>query len=192
MTTRRGFLTLAGSAIVLPRVGFTDVADPKTVWFFQAGEACSDSTAFGEHLAGHTVCTPAATRYWRTLDDIVTLDRALDHFQPDLLIGLTRSAEQLVLEQTVTSCGYGKVFIGKHSYRDRALEHELHGNSAFIRALSRRLATDPSPWPHTLAALLPQIDSRLSETVHVRAIAAGIRPPTGPGFLTSWAYLGGA
>lgn len=190
MLDRRRFMQFTALAVTLPTAAGAHRSLERPISSLQIRLLSSagprDCEVFRSALGG--ACEPLASDPGDVVQELCAPGALAD---VDVIAGLTRSSDFLLISQLARERGMQLVFHGRHRYRNGRLEHVLAGGRAALGVLNQQLNRGPAPWPAILAQSIRSLsDSRVVDTR--MAFAYHAAPPQGsPACFVSWAMRAG-
>jgi len=145
--------------------------------------ACADGRLFRRALPLPAAATGVdAGTYLQSIADALRQQ----HF--DILLGLSRNSDFVLLNQTACEHGYRMIYHGQHHYDAGGIRHTLSADPAVVDEVSEALVADQHIWPRGLAAAIPVLARSGGTAATATLHAAARRPADSQGFLLSWAF----
>lgn len=106
----------------------------------------------------------------------------------DLLVGLTRDSEFVLMSQIAEENGYLLIYQGHHHVQEQGVRHSLSGSPTVVDSLGRKLSEEGGPWPARVAGSLPDICNSTGLTRQEAVFCRHSSPEEVPAFLVSWVF----
>lgn len=143
--------------------------------------SCSDTESFASQLPSSILeADPGAV--------LLQLEQGFQNGDVDIIYGLTRDSNLVLIEQYAQQSRYRLAFHGVHQYTNSGLQHRITADTASLGLLKKQLIRNKEDWTGGISQLPAlttfNIDSHSSETFQTA------HRPTGnsPGQLTSWLF----
>ena len=142
---------------------------------------CVDTAAFSSCLpAMHIQNDPSAV--------LLELANSFTEGEYDLVLGLSRDSNYVLIEQYAQAARYHLTYHGTHTYEANSLRHSLQGGRETINSISRQLSRNNKHWTDALIQLPAmatcQETQRVSEVINTKHMC----PSGSPGQLVSWLF----
>ena len=183
MLSRRVFLFSALSAASLPVLRYADLPGDvrkSKIAVFSENE-CPDTRLFYSCLPGKVLDSDPGL----ALQD---LDRSMRRSEFDIVFGLTRDSNFVLIEQYALANSYQLHYHGTHRYQGQKILHSLKGGQALVGSLSDQIADKQAQWPAAVSQV-PLLSQYNKVTMVNREIRSSHpHPSQGRGHLVSWLF----
>lgn len=183
MLNRRVFLL---SAFAVPglslirRTALADLSNTQKILVITE-ESCPDSCTFASYLPSTRIETDPGSL-------LLDLDAGFKQGKYDIVFGLTRDSNYVLIEQYAMASSYLLRYEGRHQYNPRGLSHTLRANENVVNELTRQINRKTEDWSEAISrvpALSNHSDQKLISTVLQSKSPA---PKQSPGQLVSWLF----
>jgi hypothetical protein len=142
---------------------------------------CADTKAFSS-------CLPATQIESDPGSILQELDSSFRQGEYDLVFGLSRDSNYVLVEQYAQASAYYLGFQGLHKYETRGMSHSLAGNKDVITSLSAQLNSDIEHWTRIISRV-PGFSDYQDQQMHSEVLnTTHSCPAQGPGQLVSWLF----
>ena len=183
MLSRRVFLLSAfavpGLSLLQRRAIGSELAASKVLVLTEG--ICGDTRAF----AG---CLPASQFEADPGPMLLELDKSFKEGGFDLVFGLSRDSNFMLVEQYAQASRYQLHYHGIHKYGATGLSHSLQGNSEVIKYLSTNLPTVNKDWTDAVSQIPTLSEYQDRQLLKAEISSSHACPGQSPGLLVSWLF----
>lgn len=183
MLSRRVFLVSAFAVpglSLLQRTAAGETSDPSRILVISEN-TCPDTSAFALHLPSRCIeADPGSI--------LLELDRSFREGEYDLVFGLTRDSNYILIEQYAQASAYQLRYHGTHRYNASGLSHTLLASNEVVRNVLNLINNDAGDWARVITNIPVLSDYRDRKMVSEVLNTEHNCPKQSPGQLVSWLF----
>jgi len=142
---------------------------------------CVDTNAF-------STCLPASYIETDPSSILLELDRGFREGEYELVFGLTRDSNFVLVEQYAQAASYRLHYQGIHQYNARGLSHKLTADKNVVAELTNQIQIETENWTRTIGRV-PVLSSYENPLLVSADLQTDVHCPLhGPGQLVSWLF----
>jgi hypothetical protein len=142
---------------------------------------CADTRAFAR-------CLPASRIEADPGPMLLELDKSFRDGEFELVLGLSRDSNFMLVEQYAQANRYQLHYHGIHRYGAKGLSHTLHGTSQIIKHLETNIPTANQDWTEAISQLPGLSDYQDRPSLKTAFTSGHVCPKQSPGLLVSWLF----
>jgi hypothetical protein len=165
---------------LLQRTALAELSNSKKI-LVVTEENCPDSCAFASYLPSTRIETDPGSL-------LLDLDTGFKQGKYDIVFGLTRDSNYVLIEQYAQASSYQLRYEGRHQYNSGGLSHTLRANENVVNELTRQINRKADAWSQIITRVPVLSNHSAQKLISTVLQSKSACPKQSPGQLVSWLF----